>query len=210
MAELTAEKILAAFGRKPNTENLGLERIGVRIDTGGRIVTGDYGQTNVAGIFAIGDVTTTPSLAHVASREGEIVVEHLAGVATRKQIDPNLIPSAVYCEPQLAGFGLCEDRALAAGIKVAKSVFPFRGIGKSITIGRTEGLVKILFDPETGEIVGGHVVGADATELVHLLLLAKSSDLMAEDVAGMIFAHPTLSEAVMEAARGVIGVPIHV
>lgn len=207
--ELRAAKILAAFGRKANTENLGLDKLGVRLDPAGRIETGDHGRTNAPGIYAIGDVTTTPSLAHVASKEGEIVVEHLAGHAAQQRIDLDLVPSAVYCEPQLAGFGLREQRALAEGIKVTKSVFPYRGVGKSVAIGKTEGLVKILADPATGEILGGHVVGSAATELVHVLLQAKAGELLAEDIGATMFAHPTLSEAVMEAARGVAGKPIH-
>lgn len=207
--EIRTEKILAAFGRKPNTENIGLEGLGVRMDAGGRIRTGDHGRTNIAGIYAIGDVTATPSLAHVASKEGEIAVEHIAGKAAHRRIDPDLVPSAVYCEPQLAGFGLREDRAMTEGMKPAKSVFFYRGAGKSVAVGKTDGLVKILSDPSTGEILGGHVVGADATELVHILLLAKSAELVAEDLAEMMFAHPTLSEAVMEAARGVSSSPIH-
>ena len=208
--ELKAEKILAAFGRKANTENIGLDKVGVRLDEAGRVITGDYGQTSVDGIFAIGDVTRTPALAHVASKEGEIVVEHLVGRATVKRIDLDLVPSAVYCEPQLAGFGLREEQAVARGVEVKKSVFPYRGVGKSVAIGKTEGMVKILADPSTGEILGGHVVGANATELIHLLLMAKTGELLAEDVAQMIFAHPSLSEAVLEASRGISSLPIHI
>lgn len=207
--EIGTERILAAFGRRPNTDDIGLDRIGVKMDGSGRIETGDFGQTNIAGIHAIGDVTTTPALAHVASKEGEMVVEHLAGLKGHARIDANLIPSAVYCEPQLAGFGLREDEAMAKGIKVSKSVFPYRGAGKSVAIGKTEGLVKILADPKTGEILGGHVVGSTATELLHVLMLAKSGELLAEDIGAMMFAHPTLSETIMEAARGIGGKPIH-
>ncbi|CAG4882722.1 Dihydrolipoyl dehydrogenase [Georgfuchsia toluolica] len=209
--ELKAEKILAAFGRSPNTEGIGLESVGVKTDTRGYIATGDYYQTSVPGIFAIGDVTTTPALAHVASREGEIAVEYIAGHASLdKQIDSALIPSAVYCEPQIAGFGLREDRAMKDGIAFNKSTFPYRGAGKSVAIEKTEGLVKVLTDPVTGELLGAHIVGHCATELIHELLLAKSSELLAEDVAKMIHAHPTLSESIMEAARGVYGRPIHI
>lgn len=209
--EVEAEKILAAFGRQPNTSSLGLERLGVRSDARGYIETGDYCQTSVKGIFAIGDVTTTPALAHVASREGEIVVEHIAGHSpVTPRVVSELVPSAVYCEPQVAGFGLREDVAKKEGIAFRKSVFPFRGVGKSVAMGNTEGFVKVLADPESGELLGAHIVGSCATELIHELLLAKTCELLPEDVAGMIHAHPTLSEGVMEAACGIHGKPIHI
>jgi len=208
---LVAAKVLTAFGRVPNTGGIGLEGAGVRLDERGYVITGDFCSTSVAGIYAIGDITRTPLLAHVASKEAEIVVDHIAGVASsERHVDPDLVPSAVYCEPQLAGFGLREQQAQARGIRYKKSVFPYRGAGKSVAIGRTEGLVKILADPETGEVLGAHVVGADATELIHELLLAKHGELLADDVQSMIHAHPTLSEAVMEAARGIGGQPIHI
>lgn len=209
--KVRADKVLTAFGRTPNTQGIGLEAVGVRTDERGYIPTGDYGETNVKGIFAIGDVTRTPALAHVASREGEIAVEYIAGRhGDTRNIDPSLVPSAVYCEPQLAGFGLREEEAKASGMAYRKSVFPYRGIGKSVAIGRSEGLVKIIADSETGEVLGAHIVGADATELIHELLLARQAELLPEDIHSMIHAHPTLSEAVMEAARGLDGRPIHI
>lgn len=208
---LKADKVLAAFGRTPNTDGVGLESVDVERTASGHIVTGEHGRTSVPGIFAIGDITTTPALAHVASREAEIVVEHIAGRSPHgAAIDPELVPSAVYCEPQVAGFGLREDRATKDGIAFRKSVFPFRGAGKSVAIGRTEGLVKLLADPDTGELLGGHIVGHGATELIHELLLAKNSELLPDDVVDMIHAHPTLSEAIAEAARGIHGKPIHI
>jgi dihydrolipoamide dehydrogenase len=146
-------------------------------------------------------VVATPMLAHVASKEGEIAVEHMAGGKPHPRLDLNAIPGAVYCEPQLASFGLTEKKAKEAGIGFDKASMPYRAAGKSVAIGRTEGLVKLLVDKETREILGAHVVGADATELIHELLLAKTAELLPEDVATMIHAHPTLAEAVMEAAR---------
>jgi len=206
---IRAEKILAAFGRTPNTDGIGLDIVGLAVDKTGRIITDAHSRTTVPGIYAVGDVTTTPALAHVASKEGEIAVEHIAGRPIGSGIDPDLIPSAVYCEPQVAGFGLREDRAKREGVPYTASVFPYRGAGKSVAIGKTTGLVKILAAPDTGEILGAHIVGHDATELIHELLLAKAAELTTEDVAGMMHAHPTLAEAVMEAARGVDGRPIH-
>lgn len=209
--EIEAEKVLAAFGRAPNTAGLGLEAAGVKLDDRGFVLTGDYGQTSVKGIFAIGDIVASPALAHVASKEGEIAVEFIAGHSpASKSVAEDLVPSAIYCEPQVAGFGLREDSAAAKGVRFKKSAFPFRAAGKSVAVGKTEGFVKILSDPDTGEILGAHIVGGNATELIHELLLARSSELLAEDVARAIHAHPTLAEAVMEAAKGAVGKPIHI
>lgn len=207
---ITAEKVLVVFGRTPNTAGLGLEEMGVKLDQRGYVETKDYCQTHAAGIYAIGDITLSPALAHVASKEGEMAVEYMAGhTPDTKTIDADLVPSAIYCEPQIAGFGLREDQAIAQGIKVKKSVFNYPGAGKSIAIGKPDGLVKVLTDPETGELLGGHIVGHNATELIHELLLVKSSELLSEDVGNMIHAHPTISEALMEVMRSVNGKPIH-
>ena len=205
-----ADKVLVVFGRQPNTEAIGLRRHGVKVDDRGYIPTGDYQQTNVAGIYAIGDVTATPALAHVASKEGEIAVEHMAGNSpAEKTVDPDEVPSAIYCEPQVAGFGMREQDAKSNGTKYKKSVFSYPGAGKTIAIGKPDGFVKILTDAATDEILGAHIIGKDATELIHELLLAKHSELLPEDVAGMIHAHPTISEAVMEGMRGINGEVIH-
>ncbi len=209
--EIEAEKVLAAFGRTPNSRELGLDTVGVKVDGRGYVVTGDYGQTNVKGIFAIGDVVASPALAHVASKEGELAVEFIAGhMPTAKSVAEDLVPSAIYCEPQVAGLGLREDTAAAKGIRFKKSVFPFRATGKAVAVGKTDGLVKILSDPGTGEILGAHIVGSNATELIHEFALARSSELLVEDIALTIHAHPTLAEGAMEAAKGSIGKPIHI
>lgn len=208
--EICAEKILVVFGRTPNTEDLGLKEMGVKIDNGGFVDVGPYNKTNVPGIYAIGDITRTSALAHVASKEGEIAVEHIAGhQPVTSVLDPDLIPSAIYCEPQLAGFGLREDQALKEGIKVKKSIFNYPGAGKTIAVGKPDGMVKILCDHQTDELLGAHIVGHNATELIHELLLAKSSELLPQDIAEMIHAHPTISEAIMEAMRGINFQPIH-
>ena len=208
--ELEADKVLAVFGRRPNTEDLGLETVGISTDERGFIPVGDYQQTSAQGVFAIGDVTSTPLLAHVASREGEIAVEYIAGHhGAMRRVDPDVVPSAIYCEPQVAGFGLREDQASSRGIAIRKSVFPYRAIGKAVAVGRPEGLVKLIVDPDTGELLGGHVVGLNATEILHEILLAKTAELLPEDITRMIHAHPTLAEGVMEAALGIDGAPIH-
>ena len=205
-----ADKVLVVFGRVPNTDTLRLKEAGVKLDQKGYVETGDYLQTSVPGIYAIGDITRTPALAHVASKEGEIAVEHMAGHSpSEKRVDPNTVPSAIYCEPQVAGFGLREEQARQAGIKFKKSVFNYPGAGKTIAVGKPDGFVKVLADAETDEILGAHVIGHNATELIHELLLAKHSELLPEDIASMIHAHPTISEALMETMRGINGKPIH-
>ncbi|MCB1700473.1 MAG: dihydrolipoyl dehydrogenase [Halioglobus sp.] len=207
---VNADKALVVFGRRPNTDDLGLETVGLQTDSRGFIPVAEYNQTATRGVFAIGDVTNTPLLAHVASREGELAVEFIAGHAGgMKAVDPAAVPSAIYCEPQVAGFGLREDEARSKGIDIRKSVFPYRGIGKAVAVGKSEGLVKLIADPKTGEILGGHVVGLNATEILHEILLAKTAELLPEDITRMIHAHPTLSEGVMEAALGLTGAPIH-
>ena len=206
--EKEAEKILVAVGRKPNTDGIGLENLGIETNRG-FVPVGDYYQTKVEGVFAIGDIVDSPLLAHVASKEGEIAAEFIAGRAPEPRIDPNTIPSAVYCEPQIASFGYTEEGAIKEGLAYEKAVFPYRGAGKSVAIEKPEGMVKILYDPVTHELLGGHIVGAEATELIHELLLAKWGELLPGDIAGMIHAHPTLTEAVMEAARSADGWAIH-
>jgi len=207
---IEAEKVLVAFGRSPNTRELGLDEIGVSCNPAGYIETGDFGETSVDGVYAIGDVTTTPLLAHVASKEAELAVNHISGILSgERKVDPSKVPSAVYCEPQLAGFGLREQDAIAKGIKYSKSVFPYHGAGKAIATDCSEGIVKVLVAAETGELLGAHIVGADATELIHQLLLVRHGELLMEDLELMIHAHPTLSEAILEAARGVNGSFVH-
>lgn len=208
---LQAERALVVFGRRPNTESLGLGVIGVETDERGFVSVDHIGRSAVPTIYAIGDIVATAALAHVASTEGERAVDHMAGKLpdSAPAIDPALIPSAIYTEPQVAGFGLREDDAKAQGIDYQTSSFRYHGAGKTIAIGKPEGLVKVLVDPRTGEILGGHIVGHNATELIHELLLAKSAELLPEDITGMIHAHPTISEAILECMRGVHGRPIH-
>ena len=203
-----AEKMLVVVGRRPNTEDLGIEELGIELARG-FIPTGDYYQTSVPGIYAAGDVIASPLLAHVASKEAEIAVEAMAGSAVHTAIPPDEIPTAVYTDPQVAGFGLTEEKAKETGVSYKAAVFPYRGAGKSVAVDKPDGLVKLLYDPDTSEILGAQIAGADATEIIHELLLAKKAELLPEDIATMIHAHPTLSEAVMEAARAAEGWVIH-
>jgi dihydrolipoamide dehydrogenase len=207
--KVEAQKTLCVFGRRPNTDDIGLENIGLKTEKG-YIPVGDYYETSVKSVFAIGDVVATPLLAHVASKEGEIAVEYIAGRKPRPRVDVNAIPSAIYCEPQVASFGLREEQAREKKIPYRKSIFPYRAVGKAIAIDHAEGMAKLLYDPETQEILGCHIIGRDATELIHEVLLARSSELLPEDIADMVHAHPTLSEAVMEMAKAVDGEAIHV
>jgi dihydrolipoamide dehydrogenase len=204
-----ADLILVAIGRTINTDGIGLDKAGIVAEKG-FIPVGDYNQTKVPGIYAVGDVVATPLLAHVAFKEAEIAVERIAGKSPAPRIDPLSIPGATYCEPQVASFGLPEWKAVEKGIAFAKASFPYRGAGKSVAVDQTEGFVKVIYDPKTKEILGAHIVGADATELIHELLLARTAELLPEDIATMIHAHPTLSEAVGEAMRAVEGWAIHI
>lgn len=206
---VSVEQVLVVVGRVPNTEDIGLEKVGIASEKG-FVIVGDFYRTSARGIYAIGDIVPSPMLAHVASKEAEIAVEHMAGKEPpQPRLAPDCIPGAVYCEPQIAGFGLTQERAARNSVAFAKATFPYRGAGKSVAIGRSEGMVKVLYNPESKEILGCHVVGAEATELVHELLLARTAELLPQDIAGMVHAHPTLSEAVMEAMRTVEGWPIH-
>lgn len=212
---IEAEKLLVVVGRSPVTEGLDLEKAEIERDEGGFIPTGDYYQTPSAGIYAAGDVIRRPMLAHAASKEAEIAVQHLAAALAggrepgMKRIPDELIPAAVYTEPQIAGFGLTEKGAEAAGLKARSVTFPYKGAGKSVAMERSEGVAKLVFDPDSGEILGGHVAGAEATELIHELLLAKSAELLPPDIAEMVHAHPTLSETVMELMRAAEGWAVH-
>ncbi len=206
---VTVDKVLVAVGRTPNTDNIGLENIGIKTERG-FIPVGDYYRTSVEGVYAIGDVVNTPLLAHVASKEGEIAAEDIAGINTQKRIDPLSIPGAVYCEPQVASFGLSEWRAKKEGIPYEKASFPYRGAGKSVAVEQPDGFVKVLYAPQTKELLGAHIIGTDATEIIHELLLVRAAELLPEDVASMVHAHPTISEVVMEVMRAVEGRAVHV
>jgi dihydrolipoamide dehydrogenase len=204
-----AEAVLVAVGRVPNTEDLGLETVGIQTERG-LVNVGDYYTTGAKGVYAIGDIVPSLPLAHVASKQGEIAAEHMAGRTPRRpRVDGHAIPTVIFCEPQIAGFGFNEKSAKGAGLAYRVATFPYRGAGKSVAIGRPEGLAKVLYAPGSHEILGASIVGAEATELVHELLLAKSAELLPEDIAEMIHAHPTLSEVVMEVCRAAEGWAIH-
>jgi dihydrolipoamide dehydrogenase len=204
---LQAERALIAIGVRPNSENIGLEDVGVKTERG-NIVVDDHMRTNVPGVYAIGDVTGKMALAHVASAQGIIAAETLAGEETRP-LDYDAVPRCTYCQPQVASFGITEAEAIEGGHDVAVGEFPFRPNGKALALGEREGFVKIVADQTTGEILGASLVGPEVTELLPELVLARTWELTPEEIARAVHAHPTLSEALMEAAHGVFGQPIH-
>jgi len=205
---LEGDKVLVAIGRAPNTDNLGLEAVGVALERG-FVKVDDQLRTSVPNIYAIGDVAGPPMLAHKASHEGVQLMEMLAGHATHS-IDASFIPNCTYCQPQVASIGITEAKAREAGLDIKVSKFPFIAIGKAVAIAEYDGWVKIVSDAKYGEILGATIVGTDATELIHELVLARSAELTADDLAAAVHAHPTLSEALHEAALGVNGLPLHI
>lgn len=208
---IVVEKILVAVGRKANIEGLGLQEAKINV-VQGFIQTSDYYETSRKGIYAVGDVVGQALLAHAASAQGLIAIEHIAGIKCKvsTRIDSNCIPKAVYCEPQIASFGLTEKAAKAQGLDCAVGKFPFLGCGKAVATGKTRGFVKIVADKKTKEILGASIIGTDATEIIHELLLAKNSELIPEDIINLVHAHPTYSETLLEAGKAVFGQPIHI
>lgn len=205
---ICAEKVLVAIGRKANTDEIDLSSTSIAVDKRGFIETGDYYETGEKGIFAIGDILSSPQLAHVASMEAEIAVEFMAGKSPADKIDINEIPSAVYSEPQVASFGLKADPEDDSSDLVI-SRFPFSGNGKAKATGHAEGLVKIVSNGK-GEILGAHIAGRNASEMIHELLLAKREGIGLEKIAEMIHVHPSLSESIMEAAKEAFDGAIHI
>lgn len=206
--EFKADVALMAIGVQGNIENMGLESLGVKGEKGW-IQVDDYSRTNVEGIYAIGDVAGPPWLAHVASREGIVCVEAIAG-RNPLPIDYDNIPGCTYCQPQVASLGLTEERAREKGYEIKVGRFPFSASGKARAIGETDGLVKLIFDAKYGELLGAHILGSEATEMIAELGVAKTLETVASGIYGTIHAHPTLSEAVMEAAEDAYGHAIHI
>ncbi|MEW6278910.1 MAG: dihydrolipoyl dehydrogenase [Candidatus Eremiobacterota bacterium] len=204
---LEAETLLVAVGRRPNTQGLGLEEAGVAMD-GPRVRVDDFGRTNLPGVYAVGDLTPGPQLAHMASAEGILAVEHAAGHEVRA-IDYDRIPGATYCKPEVASVGLTEREARERGYDVRVGRFPWAALGKAAILGETEGLVKIVGEAKYGELLGVHMIGPHVTDLIAEACLALQCEATVEELFRTVHAHPTLSEAIMEAAHGVFGVPIH-
>jgi dihydrolipoamide dehydrogenase len=205
--ELVGEVALMAIGVQGNVEDLGLEKLGVTV-AGNRIqVDADY-RTAVPGLYAVGDVIGPPWLAHVASAEGIHCVEAIAGL-NPEPIDYGSIPGCTYCQPQVASVGLTEDQAREKGYELKIGKCPFRPLGKAMAIGESEGMVKLIFDAKYGELLGAHILGSEATEMIAELVVAKRLGTTGKDLFRAIHAHPTLSEAVMEAAGAAYGEAIN-
>jgi dihydrolipoamide dehydrogenase len=213
-AERRFSHAIVAVGIAPNTENLGIEALGVKT-TKGHIDTDPMCRTNVAGLWAIGDVTGPPWLAHKASHEGIIAAEAIAKELGNKDAHPHSmdslnIPGCTYCRPQVASVGLTEKKAKEAGFEVKVGRFPFPGNGKAIAMGETEGFVKTIFDAKTGELLGAHMIGAEVTELIQGYTIGKTAELVEQDFIGAVFPHPTLSEMMHESVLAAFGRVIHI
>jgi dihydrolipoamide dehydrogenase len=205
---LTASHAIVAVGITGNIENIGLDALGVKTEKG-HIVTDGYGKTNVAGLYAIGDVTGGPWLAHKASHEGVICVEAIAGQKPHPMIKER-IPGNTYSHPQVASVGLTEAKAKASGREVRVGRFPFVGNGKAVALGEDQGLVKVIFDAKTGELLGAHMIGAEVTELIQGFAVAMTAEVTEETLMETVFPHPTLSEMMHESVLDAYGRVIHI
>ncbi len=201
---LEADKFMQAMGFAPRTEGFGLEKTGVQLTDRGAIAVDDYLRTNVEGIFAIGDCTGKMMLAHVAEAQGVVAAETIAGAETFP-VNYDFIPRATYCQPQIGSMGYTEEQAQAKGFESKAAKFPFAANGKAWGLGEGVGFVKIIADKNTNEILGAHMIGPDVTELLPELVLAQQYELRADEIGRTVHAHPTLSEALKEAAEGIVG-----
>jgi dihydrolipoamide dehydrogenase len=206
---VTVEKVLIATGRAPLTENLGLEAAGVKLTDRGFIQVDGAMQTTAPGVYAIGDVAGPPLLAHKGSREGVVAAEAIAGLKPHP-IDYSGVPGATYCHPEVASVGLTEEQCKERKLEYAVGRFPFSASGRARTAGEPDGLVKIISGRKYGEILGAHIAGAHATELIHELVVARANEYTVEEIELAIHAHPTFSEAIAEAALDAMGRVIHI
>lgn len=206
-ASVGVDRILVSVGRKPRTEKLNLQALGVKTDPRGYIITDSRMQTNIPGVYAIGDLRGPPLLAHKASREGMVAAEVMAGMPSAA--DWKVIPDAVFCDPEVASVGLTEAKAVEAGYKVKRSRFQFAALGRALTAGEPEGFVKVISNEGDGLVLGVQIVGPEASDLISEAALAIEMGATVEDIALTIHPHPTLPEALMEASESAAGRPIH-
>jgi len=206
---LTVDRVILAVGIVGNVENFGFEQAGIKVEKT-HVVVNQWGETGVAGIYAIGDLVGPPWLAHKAMHEGVIVAERIAGVKGVHPLDTSKIPGCTYCWPQVASVGLTEAKAKEGGRKVNTGKFPFIGNGKAIALGDAEGFVKTVFDAETGELLGAHMIGAEVTELIQGFGIARTLEATDADLQTAVFPHPTLSEMMHEAVLAADGRPLHI
>jgi dihydrolipoamide dehydrogenase len=205
---LRAEQVLVAVGRAARVQDLGLEGVGVAVDRGFVTVSPTM-ETSVKGIYAVGDMTGNQLLAHKAMAEGVVAAEAIAGLSPRP-VDYGNVPSCTYCRPQVASLGLSEDRARANGREISVGRFPFTANGKAVALGETEGFLKVVADKGTGELLGVHIVGPEATEMIHEFAVGRTLEATLEEIVHTIHAHPTLSEAALEATLAALGQAIHI
>lgn len=204
---IEADIVLSAVGITANIENIGLEETGIVTDKG-RILVNEYYQTNIPGYYAIGDIVPGPALAHVASAEGIICVEKIAGVHT-EPLDYKNIPGCTYCNPEVASVGMTEKQAKEAGIEIKVGKFPYSASGKASAAGAKDGFVKLIFDAKYGELLGGHMIGANVTEMIAEIVAVRKLETTGHELIKTVHPHPTMSEAVMEAAAAAYGEVIH-
>ncbi len=207
---LEVDRVILAVGVVPNTENIGLETTKVKCDKRGIIEVDDYMQTAEKGIYAIGDVTEGPWLAHKASHEGILCVEKIAGLKDVHPMERRKIPGCTYCHPQVASVGLTEEKALELGYNLKVGRFPFIGNGKAIAMGEPEGLIKTIFDAKTGELLGAHMIGAEVTEMIQGLNIAMNLETTEAELMHTVFPHPTISESIHESILDAFDRVIHI
>jgi len=205
--KIECDVVLSAAGIVANIENIGLEEVGIVVDKG-RILVNEYYQTNIPGYYAIGDVVPGPALAHVASAEGIICVEKIAGHHP-EPLNYGNIPGCTYCSPEIASVGMTEKAAKEAGYEIKVGKFPFSASGKASAAGAKDGFVKLIFDAKYGELLGGHMIGANVTEMVAELVAVRKLETTGEELIKTVHPHPTMSEAIMEAAAAAYGEVIH-
>ena len=205
---MQVDVVMSAVGITPNIENIGLEELGIVVENG-RVKVDDYYRTNVEGIYAIGDIIATPALAHVASAEGITCVEKIMGL-NPEPIDYKNIPGCTYTNPEISSVGLTEAKAKAAGYEIKVGKFPYSASGKASAAGQKDGFVKLIFDAKYGELLGAHMIGGNVTEMIAELVVAKKLESTGHELIKAIHPHPTMSEAIMEAAAAAYGEVIHI
>ncbi|HTK80075.1 MAG TPA: dihydrolipoyl dehydrogenase [Rhizomicrobium sp.] len=206
---ITVDRVVLAVGIVGNVENNGFEQAGIKVEKT-HVVANQWGETGVPGIWAVGDLVGPPWLAHKGMHEGVIVAERIAGVRGAHPLNTSNVPSCTYCWPQVASIGMTEAAAKASGRKIKVGRFPFIGNGKAIALGEPEGLVKTVFDSDTGELLGAHMIGAEVTELIQGYAIARTGELTDAELASTIFPHPTLSEMMHEAVLAADNRPLHI
>jgi dihydrolipoamide dehydrogenase len=205
--KIESDVVLSAIGISTNLEGIGLEDVGVKTDKG-KVIVDDFYKTNIAGVYAIGDIVKGPALAHVASAEGIICVEKMAG-HNPEPLNYNNLPGCTYCSPEIASVGLTEEAAKKAGYEIKVGKFPFTASGKAKAAGAPDGFVKLIFDAKYGEWLGAHMIGSNVTEMIAEVVVARKLETTGHEIIKSVHPHPTMSEAIMEAAAAAYGEVIH-